>query len=70
MFVRDTPPPTRPVMTIGRIYDIVQKPEPEAELQRVQIEEEADDNKAESEVKVVRPRRGRRVKANEDAETK
>ncbi|BCP41435.1 hypothetical protein MINTMi27_15280 [Mycobacterium intracellulare] len=75
--VRDTPPPQRPVISVGRLYDCSPKAEPEtvfSTITRVQNEEPApadETPEAETETKVMRNRRGRRpARANEDAETK
>lgn len=70
--VKDNPPPRRPVMSIGRIFPIVEKKD-EPEIVFSTVRREDDDEKSfedEAETKVVRARRGRRPKANEDAETK
>jgi hypothetical protein len=66
--VKDTPPPQRPVVSVGHIYPIVPKSEPETVFQTVGCEDEKSLDDAET--KVVK-RRGRRpAKATEAAETK
>lgn len=69
--VKDNPPPRRPVMTIGRIFPIVEKKdEPEIVFSTCRREDDEKSFEDEAETKVVKARRGRRPKANEDAETK
>lgn len=72
--VKDAPPPQRPVISVGRLYDCSPKAETVfSTVDRPLENEPVEDNKSESEtdVKVVRGRRGRRpARANEDAETK
>lgn len=67
--IMDRRPPQPRTEVVGRIYNIVQDPEPEAKFSRVNIEPE--DVEDEVETKVVKPRRGRRptVTASEVAET-
>ena len=73
--VRDTLPP-HPVMTIGHIYPIQQQQETVfSTIERAVDEEEEEierweDDGGDTETKVIKPRRGRRPKAAETAETK
>ena len=63
----DRRPPKPPVEIVGRIYNIVQEPEPETHFSRVNIEPE---DVEEIEAKVVKGRRGKRpVITSEVAET-
>lgn len=65
--VRNTPPPRRPVMTVGYYRDLTPQPEAKAVVERVEDEDET----GEVEAKVVK--RGRRPAAptvNEGAEVK
>lgn len=69
--VKDNPPPKRPVISVGRIFPIVQNAEPEVVFSTVRIEEDDDQVEDDTETKVVKPRRGRRpAAATEVAETK
>lgn len=66
----DKRPPQFARQTVGRIYNIVQDPEPETKFSRVNLEpEDVEDEVVET--KVVKGRRGRRpvVTASEVAET-
>lgn len=65
----DKRPPVPATEFVGRIYNIVQDPEPETKFSRVNIEPE-DIEGGEVEAKVVKGRRGRRpVVTSEVAET-
>lgn len=63
--VKDNPPPQQQRMVIGVYRDISPRREDDVEDDLVRLEEGE-----ETETKVVAPRRGRRPKANEAAETK
>lgn len=65
--VRDVPPANQTI-TIGRMY--VTSPSPDPEPVFSSIVRAVDDEEDGAEVKVVAPRRGRRPRANEAAETK
>jgi len=68
----DKRPPTPRVEIVGRIYNIVEQVEPEAQFSRVNLEPEDVEGGqvAEVEAKVVKGRRGRRpVITSEVAET-
>ena len=65
----DRRPPKPQVEIVGRIYNIVQEPEPETKFSRVNIDPE-DIEDGEIEAKVVKGRRGKRpVITSEVAET-
>lgn len=63
--VKNTPPP-RPVISVGRIFPIVEN-EPEVIFRTAERDEEEE---SDTETKVVKRGRPRQPKANEDAETK
>lgn len=70
--VQNTPPPNH-VVTIGHLYSIPADPETVFSTVTRAVEEDVErweDDGGEAETKVLRPRRGRRPKANEAAETK
>jgi len=69
--IRDKRPPVPAAEFVGRIYNIVQDPEPETQFSRVNIEPEDVEDGEVVEAKVVKARRGRRptVTASEVAET-
>lgn len=65
--------PRPPVISVGRIFTPVpevQEAGPEVVFRTVRREDDEKSFEDEAETKVVRARRGRRPKANEDAETK
>lgn len=64
--VKDKPQPKRPVMTVGRIYPIVQEPV----FSTVDREEDEKSFEDEAEVKVVRRGRRPKAQATEGAEVK
>lgn len=70
--VVDNPPPERPIMTVGRLYALPQTPAAVFSTVTRAVEEDEEDEKSldEAETKVVTRQRGRRPKANQDAETK